>query len=474
MLLVTTTRQRDERRRRKVVLDSFSLDSLLSPMSLDEFRSEHFRKRCVHAKGSGRSCASLLPSLDVEQIVEETASDRAFVWVKTSTGDKLQSVEVDDARAGAALYAAGHAVYCRARSDYEERAVGTVLDELSFGYGNGSLSGRGEAEIFCAREGHSTPFHTDFQENFTIQIRGRKRWTLRRGDDQPLRARSDHFQGDDAFEDQYKASTFLEGDDGDDEEATLTMEEGDVLYFPAGTYHRVESLDDHNLSLNISLMAPSWADLVCGALRHELLKHRDARKRITTGDEFHGDCSAVFKLASNLLSHLDPHLLHPPRLLDAEVEEEDEEDDEDRGEELVDIEKSLEAKEQQLYDESNNNNGGDIEGEVVHFVVNPLASMMWLAEGPVGVLNILYGANDELAAPIRQRLLFPPLLADALQSELRRTDDELTTIPAPSRHNCLRPPGAIPPNLWDADVRKRWIPLLLTLEDLRFLVRKST
>jgi ribosomal protein L16 Arg81 hydroxylase len=35
-----------------------------------------------------------------------------------------------------------------------------------------------EIEIFLSRAGNYTDFHTDFQENFTLQISGRKRWYL--------------------------------------------------------------------------------------------------------------------------------------------------------------------------------------------------------------------------------------------------------------------------------------------------------
>ena len=40
-------------------------------------------------------------------------------------------------------------------------------------------------------------WHTDFQENFTIQISGVKRWTLRRGRvTHPLRATTPHYKRD--------------------------------------------------------------------------------------------------------------------------------------------------------------------------------------------------------------------------------------------------------------------------------------
>ena len=36
----------------------------------------------------------------------------------------------------------------------------------------------GEIEIFVSRANNYTDFHTDFQENFTLQLKGEKKWRL--------------------------------------------------------------------------------------------------------------------------------------------------------------------------------------------------------------------------------------------------------------------------------------------------------
>jgi hypothetical protein len=36
----------------------------------------------------------------------------------------------------------------------------------------------GEIEVFVSRADNYTDFHTDFQENFTMQLKGRKQWRL--------------------------------------------------------------------------------------------------------------------------------------------------------------------------------------------------------------------------------------------------------------------------------------------------------
>lgn len=37
----------------------------------------------------------------------------------------------------------------------------------------------GEIETFVARKGNFTDWHTDFQENFTVQLKGKKTWKLK-------------------------------------------------------------------------------------------------------------------------------------------------------------------------------------------------------------------------------------------------------------------------------------------------------
>lgn len=49
----------------------------------------------------------------------------------------------------------------------------------------------------------------------------------------------------------------------------VILKAGSVMYFPAGYWHQVECTED-SISMNISLIAPSWADLVSDAVHHLL------------------------------------------------------------------------------------------------------------------------------------------------------------------------------------------------------------
>ena len=71
-----------------------------------------------------------------------------------------------------------------------------------------STLGRGEVETFIGTKGHLTDWHTDFQENFTIQLSGRKKWTLKQGTvKHPLRGTTPHYRSSsDVIENQIKAA----------------------------------------------------------------------------------------------------------------------------------------------------------------------------------------------------------------------------------------------------------------------------
>ncbi len=49
----------------------------------------------------------------------------------------------------------------------------------------------------------------------------------------------------------------------------VDLEAGSVMYHPAGVWHKVEALDD-SLSVNISLVGMTWADVAADGIRQLL------------------------------------------------------------------------------------------------------------------------------------------------------------------------------------------------------------
>ncbi len=298
--------------------DDGLLRALLYPIDLDAFRREHWLKRPLALTGAGDARLALLrrallgrdaagPSVDertLGQLLARTASERVHVWLPTRSCDDdgpapLDSFQVEDAAAALACHSHARAsLYCQAPPALSNALVRSAARALGVAHAAAHADGarRGEVELFATAAGHSTDWHTDFQENFTVQITGSKTWRLAPGGApaRPLRARTPHYRTtEDVAELQLKAHHAAGGGSGDDgdgggraglarpahldhEHQSVTLRPGDVLYHPAGAWHRVEC-EGTGLSLNISLVLSSRADLVADALRQILW--RDAAWR---------------------------------------------------------------------------------------------------------------------------------------------------------------------------------------------------
>jgi hypothetical protein len=292
-----------------LILDSYPhlLADLLSPaLTPADFLGRYFRRQAVHVpstQGGARveSLRHRLFDLNVQRLMEETASESIFVWLQSnqSPGEdkKINSIEVSDIAIAHALYQAGHPTYCRAPPDFEEFALGALLENTGLGCGQYDATGqsmtsmgRAEVEVFISTtNGHKTGWHTDFQENFTVQLSGRKRWRLQRGTvAHVVRGITPHYAVS-SVEGQVKAGRLDQEDfafgpptvgvnaTGPVEEVVL--EAGDVLYFPAGMWHQIEVLEP-GVSINCSLMATNYATLVCQSLQHVLLRRPEWRASI--------------------------------------------------------------------------------------------------------------------------------------------------------------------------------------------------
>eukprot|EP00957_Ditylum_brightwellii_P164221 12502740-Ditylum_brightwellii.AAC.1 len=301
---------------------------------------QHFRKDAVHIQRrphSSQTATEMVSNItqnylfdgDVRTIFAETSSENVFLWLRppppspdtTTTNNTLNSVEIADSETAYALHKSGcHPAYCRAPPILEQHLVGSLLKATGLGgghyhpphldtvtLGGGTTLGRGEVELFLGAptphsfvadkkksvptesKNHTTGWHTDFQENFTIQLSGIKKWTLRRGTVRhPIRATTPHYSRDaTVIENQLKLARLscLSGNAvmdsssetadstrgksygfeyGDNNaygpEQTITLYPGDVFYFPSGMWHKVETIKE-GISLNVSLMGTTYANL---------------------------------------------------------------------------------------------------------------------------------------------------------------------------------------------------------------------
>jgi len=347
------------------------LSAFLHPMKPDDFLNNHWKQRALHlqwmndderrkrdkkgaatgdvtaassssssSRGRGRGSRSVsdeqgssvaepdrmayvketyLCGLKLDGLLEETASDNIFVWVrdkpasneqdsaaaadsspKLASPSALHSIELDASNpahlvAARTLHFSGCSLYFRSPPPMVDEYVTAMSKDVGLSFAGvdpvdnkGQANVKGEIEIFCSRAGHVTDWHTDFQENFTLQLKGRKTWLLKRGSVRhPLRGATPHYSAGDVEEQQLKLSSLADPDFGwhsrprtrashtdaptceEEEYETVVLNEGDCLYFPAGLWHRVECEED-SVSANISLVALDWSTMVTDGIRQKL------------------------------------------------------------------------------------------------------------------------------------------------------------------------------------------------------------
>lgn len=168
----------------------------------------------------------------------------------------------------------------------------------------------GEIETFVSRAGNYTDWHTDFQENFTIQLKGAKTWKLKRsGLEAPLLGFTPHYKNSGNLEMQQKVhlaynkvnmSDQYDRTKLDKECSQVTLYEGDILYHPAGIWHAVTS-DTDSISINFSLKGMRMAEFVCSAIQGNLFQLLNQRQFLSFRDP--QDLSLVLKSAFKQAEH---------------------------------------------------------------------------------------------------------------------------------------------------------------------------
>jgi len=333
-----------------------------------EFRDAFEAKTpfCLHGPASRiNKLKKVLFDLDVETYVSNTASDSIHVWTSASMSTSLSSMRsftVDDAGEAAQHYADGKSLYCRAPPQIETLLVQALIKELKLGptFPVNDRFVRGECETFISRKGHKTSRHTDFQENITIQLSGEKRWRfLGTHQSHPIRACTPHFNeftsGRDVAEMQVKTALLADRNFTDHVKASLTGKEhsevilkaGSVLYHPRGVWHEVECTSD-SIAINVSLIAPSKAEILTTLLQQVLWKDKRWREPVRFGSG-QGLDDMLLQNARETMSKLSREMISPffcsntsesmsqPKVINfddenEEVEDEEEEEEEEEGE----------------------------------------------------------------------------------------------------------------------------------------------
>jgi hypothetical protein len=239
---------------------------------------------------------------DVERMLQ--TATRITVWMKTTQGQ----MQYMDAAADIALncFRSGHSLYFNPSQDVQTAFISQLASDLRHDFGlekDGGIGG--DLEIFAVQGKHATPWHFDAQENFTIQIRGTKRWTIApSGVADPITnfhpqstnrksvladykvhaAYSDRNFGQRPFH-LCSGNVIPTGEATPDErlhQQTLLLRPGSILYVPSGWWHKVDcDSDEGSLSINFSIDCGRWVDLLLSRLTPFIWSQPGWRSRIS-------------------------------------------------------------------------------------------------------------------------------------------------------------------------------------------------
>ena len=121
-------------------------------------------------------------------MLKNSCSESIHVWQMPGAGkSKAVKSEETSPKEAYKAFKNGASLYFGSSPDFRDtymKHLSLQMDQSFGGYHRAShsditaMSQMGEIETFVSRKGNYTDWHTDFQENFTIQLQGTKTWRL--------------------------------------------------------------------------------------------------------------------------------------------------------------------------------------------------------------------------------------------------------------------------------------------------------
>eukprot|EP00347_Sterkiella_histriomuscorum_P017201 403350287 len=331
--------------------------ALIYPLDKDQFFNQIFSKKALVIKGQSSKrfkeiVKTQMFNLDLRSMCENTASDKIHIWfpkkhvetkqnLKSKQSEKqvdntIKSIETEDPDLAVVSYLRGNAsLYFGSSLEFRNLYCKSLSYQMGMNFGAyfPDYQTMGEIETFCSRKGNLTDYHIDFQENFTLQIKGSKIWRFRRSElEQPLLGYTPHYQNTGNIEEQAKVHLAYHSIDINQQYQKLRqediyeirLEEGDILYHPAGIWHQVECDSDESISINFSLRQLRYADLITNATKMLLLQNTQTRLgiRYDNTNDLHQTFQDSLSLLSQYLtpSFILPECIHIPRILEFDMD----------------------------------------------------------------------------------------------------------------------------------------------------------
>jgi 50S ribosomal protein L16 3-hydroxylase len=201
-------------------------------------------------------------------------ADEPVIVMHTTTDGRYKGSPVSKLHAYA-FFESGMALYFNISSSLQHvrEWTKTLASDL------GQVESRCKASLFITPVGWTTEQHFDPNENFTVQLRGRKRWNIAPNDS--IKHPVDRFTCSDTISPRMSTYYAYETLRPPTTCCTAEMDPGSMLYIPRGYWHSVDSLTE-SVSLNFCIMPETWISFLMPVIERLFLTNADLRD-VATG-----------------------------------------------------------------------------------------------------------------------------------------------------------------------------------------------
>jgi ribosomal protein L16 Arg81 hydroxylase len=246
------------------------LAKLVAPELPTAFRDRYWDRRSCHLRAPGRSWDDL--GVTVEAVVAAVAARRAQARIVTTEGDDDVTTPV---HGSVALPLPAGSTLCVNHVDRVFPGVAALCRAILNGFG---LAGTAFSNLYYSAEGHGFTGHFDTQAVFVVQLAGAKIWRFGPAPDvvwPPVGCTETPAALAD-FRAEYPTVPLA----GPGALTEVRLEPGDVLFLPAGTWHRARAAGGPSLALAVTVLPANAWELITRVLEPALRADPEWRRDV--------------------------------------------------------------------------------------------------------------------------------------------------------------------------------------------------
>lgn len=254
-------------------MSSHHFERLLAPLPLRDFVRDYWERQPVHIHGSRDKFRGLM---NRQGLLDLLRSDKGYVpttigYLKAGREEHGQHVDFQTAPERAeSLLAAGYTI----QIEDIDRYVPLLRELMVEARRALSIPARMNVACFLSPAGSGYGLHFDASAMWVMQLAGRKRWwhSPAPAVEFPMENSIPTAQEQQRGIHGYRQSDLID----------IVLSPGDVLYLPAGVWHRVQAVEE-SLHLCLSLFPATALDLFTDLLRERVLGSAEWRRPLNCG-----------------------------------------------------------------------------------------------------------------------------------------------------------------------------------------------